>query len=155
METEIFFRGLVPVLLIAFAAHRGYYVKTHSIPKDATLKKREEGLASKVAGLLGIIGFLSIVVYCINPAWIGFAAIQLPILLRWAGMVMAILGFALLILWTGKKGVWVWGSAAEARYTSKDEVNLTDLKRWLKKSREIQWDYKNVVKRKGVLERLK
>ena len=45
--------------------------------------------------------------------------------------------------------------AADARYTSKDEVNLTDLKRWLKKSREIQWDYKNIVKRKGKLERLK
>ena len=96
MEAEIFFRGLVPVLLIGFAAHRGYYVKTHSKPKDATLKKREEGLASKVAGLLGIIGFLSIVVNCINPAWIGFAAIQLPILLRWAGVGIAFLGFALL-----------------------------------------------------------
>ena len=45
--------------------------------------------------------------------------------------------------------------AAEARYTSKDQINLADLKRWLKKSREIQWDYKNIVKRKGQLERLK
>lgn len=45
--------------------------------------------------------------------------------------------------------------AAEARYTSKDEVNVAALKRWLKKSREIQWDYKNIVKRKGKLERLK
>ena len=45
--------------------------------------------------------------------------------------------------------------AAEARYTSANQINLRDLKRWLKKSREIQWDYKNIVKRKGVLERLK
>jgi hypothetical protein len=45
--------------------------------------------------------------------------------------------------------------AAEARYTSVDEVNIKDLKRWLKKAKEIQWDYKNIVKRKGVLERLK
>ena len=29
------------------------------------------------------------------------------------------------------------------------------LKRWLKESRDIQWDYKNIVKRKGRLERLK
>lgn len=35
------------------------------------------------------------------------------------------------------------------------EVNKTDLKRWLKKSKEIQWDYKNIVKRKGKLVRLK
>src|SRR5690606_14569432 len=45
--------------------------------------------------------------------------------------------------------------AAEFRYTSTDQVDLTDLKRWLNKSRAIQWDYKNIVKRKGRLERLK
>lgn len=45
--------------------------------------------------------------------------------------------------------------AAEMRYTSVDQVNTTDLERWLKKSRDIQWDYKNIVKRKGRLERLK
>ncbi|WP_264524686.1 MULTISPECIES: DUF1801 domain-containing protein [unclassified Flavobacterium] len=45
--------------------------------------------------------------------------------------------------------------AAEFRYTSVDQINPSDLKRWLKKASEIQWDYKNIVKRKGVLERLK
>ncbi|MCC6549021.1 MAG: DUF1801 domain-containing protein [Ignavibacteriaceae bacterium] len=45
--------------------------------------------------------------------------------------------------------------AAEIRYTSVDQVKVTELKRWLKKSRDIQWDYKNIVKRKGKLERLK
>src|SRR3954469_5024406 len=45
--------------------------------------------------------------------------------------------------------------AAEMRYTSVDKVNKTDLRRWLKKSEQIQWDYKNIVKRKGILERLK
>ncbi|HYD20313.1 MAG TPA: DUF1801 domain-containing protein [Flavipsychrobacter sp.] len=44
--------------------------------------------------------------------------------------------------------------AAEARYTAADQVNTKDLKRWLKKSKTIQWDYKNIVKRKGKLERL-
>jgi hypothetical protein len=44
---------------------------------------------------------------------------------------------------------------ASVTYTSKDEVNVKDIKRWLRKGGEIQWDYKNVVKRKGVLERLK
>jgi hypothetical protein len=45
--------------------------------------------------------------------------------------------------------------AAEARYTSFEEVDVKALKRWLKKSIKIQWDYKNIVKRRGVLERLK
>lgn len=45
--------------------------------------------------------------------------------------------------------------AAEARYTSVEQVNIADLKRWLAKAKNIQWDYKNIVKRKGRLERLK
>ena len=40
-------------------------------------------------------------------------------------------------------------------YTTIEQVNPSDLQRWLKKSREIQWDYKNIVKRRGQLERLR
>lgn len=40
-------------------------------------------------------------------------------------------------------------------YNSIDEINSEELIRWLAKSIEIQWDYKNIVKRKGILERLK
>lgn len=45
--------------------------------------------------------------------------------------------------------------AAEIRYTDVSQINTDDLARWLKKSQEIQWDYKNIVKRRGVLERLR
>ena len=44
---------------------------------------------------------------------------------------------------------------AGARYTAAHQISATDLKRWLAKSAAIQWDYKNIVKRKGRLERLK
>jgi hypothetical protein len=40
-------------------------------------------------------------------------------------------------------------------YTNFFEIIPADLKRWLKTSRDIQWDYKNIVKRKGQLEKLK
>lgn len=40
-------------------------------------------------------------------------------------------------------------------YTAVEQINTKDLINWLKKSREIQWDYKNLIKRKGQLERLK
>lgn len=66
-----------------------------------------------------------------------------------------------LLFWSGQSfdepGLKPEGSfkAAEARYTDKSQVNVEDLKRWVKKSEEIQWDYKNIVKRRGVLERLK
>ena len=65
-----------------------------------------------------------------------------------------------LLFWSGQSfdeaGLQPEGKfkAAEARYTSIDQINKEDLKRWLEKSKTIQWDYKNIVKRKGVLERL-
>jgi len=40
-------------------------------------------------------------------------------------------------------------------YTQASQINSSELQRWLEKSRNIQWDYKNIVKRKGVLEKLK
>ncbi len=45
--------------------------------------------------------------------------------------------------------------SAGARYTSVDDVDTKLLKKWLAESRDVQWDYKNIVKRKGKLERLK
>ena len=44
---------------------------------------------------------------------------------------------------------------ASMRYTNAAQINREDLGRWLEKSREIQWDYKNLMKRKGVLERIR
>ena len=44
---------------------------------------------------------------------------------------------------------------ASVFFTGAEQVNTKDLKRWLKKAKDIQWDYKNIVKRKGRLERLK
>lgn len=44
---------------------------------------------------------------------------------------------------------------ASVFYNNASEINSKDLQRWLAKARDIQWDYKNIVKRKGKLERLK
>lgn len=44
---------------------------------------------------------------------------------------------------------------ASVIYTAVDEVKTTELARWLKKSKEIQWDYKNIYKTKGKLNRIK
>lgn len=43
---------------------------------------------------------------------------------------------------------------ASIRYQDVTEINDSDVKRWLKKSETIQWDYKNIYKNKGVLHRL-
>lgn len=70
-------------------------------------------------------------------------------------------GCVRLLFWSGQSfdepGLAVEGKfkAAEARYTEKEQVDLVELRRWLGKAREIQWDYKHIVKRRGVLERLR
>jgi len=45
--------------------------------------------------------------------------------------------------------------AAEALFTSTDQVKKQALRRWLSKARDIQWDYKNIVRRKGKLEEIR
>ncbi len=65
-----------------------------------------------------------------------------------------------LLFWSGQSfdepGLMNEGKfkAAEKRYTSSKQIDKDDLKRWLEKAAVIQWDYKNIVKRKGVLIRL-
>jgi hypothetical protein len=66
-----------------------------------------------------------------------------------------------LLFWSGQsfaeKGLAKEGrfKAAEARYTAVGEVDIEQLQRWLAEARDVQWDYKHLVKRKGRLERLK
>ena len=45
--------------------------------------------------------------------------------------------------------------AAETRFTAVDQVDTGKLARWLTEARDIPWDYKNLVSRKGRLERLR
>jgi len=66
-----------------------------------------------------------------------------------------------LMFWSGadfgEPGLNVLGKRfkdASIVYRDVSEVSKDDLLRWLEKSQEIQWDYKNIVKRKGRLERL-
>lgn len=92
---ETIFRIILPTLIIAFAAHRGYYVRKHG-KEENSLKKREEGLASKIAGVLGMLGFINILLYTINPTWLSWASLPLPLWLRWAGVGLALIGFVLL-----------------------------------------------------------
>ncbi|NHE56277.1 DUF1801 domain-containing protein [Cyclobacterium plantarum] len=67
-----------------------------------------------------------------------------------------------LMFWSGadfeEQGLNVRGKKfkdASVFFNSPSEINPKELKRWLEKSRKIQWDYKNLIKRKGKLERIK
>ncbi len=91
-------------------------------------------------------------IYYANPAWLINGNPIVTYSRRKAGMC--------LMFWSGQsfdepllkpEGKF---KAAEIIYTSVDEINEADLIRWLRKSVDIQWDYKNLVKKRGVLDRL-
>jgi hypothetical protein len=67
-----------------------------------------------------------------------------------------------LMFWSGadfdEAGLNVVGQKfkdASVFFRAASEINTADLRRWLKQGQAIQWDYKNIVRRKGMLERLK
>ncbi|MBX3110375.1 MAG: DUF1801 domain-containing protein [Fimbriimonadaceae bacterium] len=66
-----------------------------------------------------------------------------------------------LLFWSGRSfdepGLKPEGSfkAAEAMYKSLDDIDTVVLRAWLAKARDIQWDYKNIIKRRGELILLK
>ncbi len=90
-----------------------------------------------------------------HPVWfldgnpiVGYSKLKAGLqLMFWSGVT-----FEEKLLVPGKSGKF---KDASITFTSVDQISTKDLKRWLKKSNDIQWDYKNIVKRKGVLERLK
>lgn len=65
-----------------------------------------------------------------------------------------------LLFWSGQSfaspGLKPEGSfkAAEARFTDPAQIDPARLESWLAEARSVQWDYRNIVKRKGRLEPL-
>ncbi len=61
-----------------------------------------------------------------------------------------------LLFWSGQSfetpGLAPEGSfkAAEIRYISVKDIRVTALRKWLKEGKRMQWDYKNIVKHKGL-----
>lgn len=96
MQTENIFSVILPILIVAFIAHRGYYTKRSARPEKDTLKKREEGLITKFAEGLSLIGFVAMLVYVLKPDWLVWASFSFPLWLRWMGVGIALAGFALL-----------------------------------------------------------
>lgn len=65
-----------------------------------------------------------------------------------------------LLFWSGQSfidsGLKPEGSfkAAQMYYVTSEDIKVTVLRGWLKQAKRIQWDYKNIVKRKGKLEKI-
>jgi protein-S-isoprenylcysteine O-methyltransferase Ste14 len=96
MQAETVFRIIIPALIAAFVAHRGYYTRKYGVSDKDTLKKREDGLAAAIGGLLALAGLIAMVLYATAPELTNWASLRFPLWLRWAGVGLALSGFALL-----------------------------------------------------------
>ncbi len=96
MQSEVEFRVLLALVMVAFVAHRGYYHRKCRVFAEGATDAERGKLASAVAGALGVVGLLATIVYLVDARWLTWSAVPLPSWLRWAGLVTALAGFVLL-----------------------------------------------------------
>jgi len=120
-----------------------------------SLSKIEQAIGFKLSLLIdGELNEATNTIWHSHPVWfidgnpiVGYSKIKAGIrLMFWSG---ADFEESILKPGTGKF------KDASIVFTSVDQINEIDIIRCLQKSKDIQWDYKNIVKRKGKLERLK
>lgn len=95
-DTELIFRILLGVILVSFIAHRAYYTRKYKPDSQDSSTTAETTPAQRIAGLLAVLGVTGTIIYIINPAWMAWSSIQLPVWLRWTGVIIALSGFGLL-----------------------------------------------------------
>ena len=98
MQSEVEFRVLLALVMVAFVAHRGYYHRKCRVFAEGATDAERGKLASAVAGALGALGLLATMVYIVDARWLTWSAAPLPDWLRWVGLVLALAGFVLLHL---------------------------------------------------------
>jgi protein-S-isoprenylcysteine O-methyltransferase Ste14 len=96
MQSELIYRLLLLALFVGFVAFRGYFQRKFGRPDEDTVKQRSGSTAEKIANLLSIPALVATFLYIVYPAWMSWASLPLPDWLRWVGVVIAGLGFALL-----------------------------------------------------------
>jgi protein-S-isoprenylcysteine O-methyltransferase Ste14 len=99
MEHETTFRIVLGVAFLATLLITGYH-RVRSWASKEDLDRRQEGLFI-LATLrpIGLLLWLGVFAYLINPEWMSWSSLRLPVWLRWAGVFVYAVGLALLT-WT-------------------------------------------------------
>src|SRR5262249_36649551 len=75
----------------------------HRLKSQATgekLDRRQEGVFILISlRLLGLAGWMGLLIFLIDPAWMALSSVRLPVWLRWVGVVLVMVAGALAI-WT-------------------------------------------------------
>ena len=100
MTSESTFHA-VAIVILAFCLPIGIYFRTRSIAGGEKLARREEGLFLMIGlRLCGLLAWVVMIAYLINPSWVARASISLPDWLRWAGACLGLFVVPPLWFWT-------------------------------------------------------
>lgn len=98
MSDDQLFRWIL-VLEFALLLPVGFYHRFRAATSEK-LDRRQEGLVLLISiRLFGLLGMLGFVAYMIDPTWMAWSSVPLPVWLRWAGVGFGVLAAALLV-WT-------------------------------------------------------
>ena len=96
MNDQLIFRISLLALLAVFVAHRAYYSRALPPQEANTVEKMSTSPLTGVANIAAITALLSSIAFIFIPSLVAWASIPLPIGLRWAGFLVALMGFGLL-----------------------------------------------------------
>jgi protein-S-isoprenylcysteine O-methyltransferase Ste14 len=99
MRRESIFRSITAVLLVTAAAISGYHRHRAEQAGGKEISLQEARLPTAVAlRSSGLVLMLSVVAYVINPRWMRWSSLDLPVPLRWSGAGLGTVSLAL-ALW--------------------------------------------------------
>lgn len=96
MSHETLLRAVFAVEVIAMFGIRVYY-RRRAAQSEGAVQYKESRLQIWIQGVLGIGGLAAILAYLIDPSWIAWAALPLPLWLRWLGAIVGAVSLPLLV----------------------------------------------------------
>jgi protein-S-isoprenylcysteine O-methyltransferase Ste14 len=100
MTDESVFR-LIVIIDLAVTLPIALYHRIRSQATREKLARKEEGLFIMIGlRLCGLIGWIAMTAYLINPSGMAWSSVALPTWLRWIGAVLALVAVPLLLFWT-------------------------------------------------------
>jgi protein-S-isoprenylcysteine O-methyltransferase Ste14 len=100
MADDAVFRS-VALLSIILTLPIGLYYRIRSQATREKLARTEEGIFIMIAlRLCGLVAFIALAAWLINPSGMVWSSVALPKWLRWIGACLAVLAFPSLLFWT-------------------------------------------------------
>jgi protein-S-isoprenylcysteine O-methyltransferase Ste14 len=99
MTNESVFRSIV-IMNIALTLPIGLYYRIRSQATREKLARREEGIFIMIGlRLCGLLAWIALTAYLINPAWMAWSSVALPPWLRWIGAFLGLFAVPPLLFW--------------------------------------------------------